>query len=201
MVGSRIVCCGVCGKELFYLGDGYKMAMKIVCVDCGDKKLVKRKTKTKTIRTAASNFARTKKGIRKDVHPTYSFRSATEANMARIFPYLKVKWKYEERAFTFDGYKSKPHLYIMDFELLGKKKLPDGLKTGWIEVKGYMDAPSRNKLRRYKKCYPDEAANTLIIIYTKYRKKDIEFCNKLGYEHIFYDVLTKKYKPLIPTWE
>jgi hypothetical protein len=201
MVGSRIVCCSVCGKELFYLGDGYKMAMKIICVDCGDRKAMKSRRGSKTIKTAAANFARTKKGIRKDIHDTYSFKSATEANVARIFKYLGIKWKYEERAFTFDGYKTKPHVYIMDFELIGRKKLPDGLEYGWIEVKGYMDARSRNKLRRFKKCWPEDAAKTTVIIYTKYKKKDIEFCEKLGYKYLFYDELTKKYSPLIDTWE
>jgi hypothetical protein len=89
----------------------------------------------------------------------------------------------------------------MDFELIGRKKLPDGLEYGWIEVKGYMDARSRNKLRRYKKCWPEDAAKTTVIIYTKYKKKDIEFCEKLGYKYLFYDELTKKYSDLIPEWE
>ena len=201
MVGSQIVCCNECGDELFYLGDGYKMSMKVTCIGCGDKKATRPKRGAKTIKTAAANFARTKKGIRKDIHPTYSFKSATEANVARIFKHLSMKWKYEERAFTFEGYKTRPHVYIMDFEIIGKKKLPDGFEYGWIEVKGYMDARSRNKLRRYKKCWPEDAAKTTVIIYTKYKKKDIEFCEKLGYRYLFYDVLTKKYAPLIDTWE
>ena len=201
MVGSRIVCCNICGKELFYLPDDYKMAMKIVCVKCGNKKTVKSRRGSKTIKTKISNFARIKKGIRKDVHPKYCFRSPTEANFARILQYLGVEWKFEERSFTFDGYKTKPHVYIMDFELIGKKKLPDGLEYGWVEVKGYMDAQSRNKLRRYKKQWPEDAAKTTVIIYSKYNKKDIEFCEKFGYKYLFYDVLTKKYATLIDTWE
>jgi hypothetical protein len=201
MVGSRIVCCNVCGKELFYLGDGYKMAMKIVCVKCGDKKSTKVKRGSKTIKTAAANFAKTKKGVRKDVHPTYSFKSATEANFARILKHLGVPWAYEERAFTFDGYKTKPHVYIMDFEIRGRKELPDGLEQGWVEIKGWMNPRSRNKLRRYKKCWPEDAAKTTIVIYNKYRKDDIKFCEKLGYKYLFYDELTKKYQPLIKGWE
>lgn len=207
MVGSRIVCCNICGKELFYLGSGYKMAMKVVCVACGDKKTAaKMKTGAKAVKTAAANFARTKKGIRQDVHPTYSFRSATEANFARILNYLEIPWSYEERVFTFqqaDGtpYKTKPHIYVMDFELRGRKKLPDGLQQGWVEVKGYMDSRGRNKLRRLKKCYPEEAAKTTIVIYNKYKKKDIEFCEKQGFRYLFYDELTKKYADKIKGWE
>jgi len=183
------------------------MATKVVCVECAGKTGTPKK-KTKTIRTAAGNFARTKKGVRKDVHPKYCFKSATEANFARILDFLGLKWKYEERAFTFvqsngESYKNRPHIYVMDFEVLPgrKKKIPSGIESGWIEVKGYMDAQSRSKLRRYKKHYPDEAAKTTIVIYTKYKKKDIEFCEKLGYRYIFYDALTKEYASQIPTWE
>lgn len=202
MVGSRIVCCSICGRELFYLSDGYKMATKIICVECGDKKVAANvKPGSKTIKTAAGNFARTKKGIRKDIHPTYNFKSATEANFARILKHLGIPWAYEERAFTFEGYKTKPHVYIMDFEIRGRKKLPDGLEQGWIEVKGYMDARSRNKLRRFKKQYPEDAAKTTIVIYNKYKKKDIEFCEKQGFKYLFYDELTKKYADKIKGWE
>ena len=117
--------------------------------------------------------------------------------------YLGLNWKYEERAFTFDGYKTKPHVYVMDFEILAhrKRKIPEGFKPGWVEVKGYMDARSRNKLRRFKKNYPEDAAKTTIVIYSQYKKKDIEFCQKLGFNYIFYDVLTKEYADKVPNWE
>lgn len=207
MVGNRVVRCSKCGEDLFYMPDGYQMAMKVVCVHCGDKRATKKK-RTKGKRTAAANFARTKKGVRKDIHPTYSFKSATEANFARIMDFLGLKWKYEERAFTFtqpngESYKNKPHIYVMDFEILPsrKKKPPKGFQAGWVEVKGYMDARSRSKLRRYKKCYPEDAAKTTIVIYAKSKKKDIEFCEKLGFDYIFFDELAKEYEPQIPTWE
>lgn len=199
MVGSKVVRCSKCSKELFYLENGYKMACKVTCVECANKKATKQKKKP--IRTAAANFARTKKGVRKDIHPTYSFNSATEANFARILDFVGAKWKYEERAFKFEGYKNKPFVYIMDFEITGKKKLPDGLEHGFYEIKGYMNAASRNKLRRLKKCYPEEFKRTTVVIYNKYKKKDIEFCEKLGYRYLFYDKLSDKYEPLIPTWE
>jgi hypothetical protein len=204
MVGSKVVHCSKCGKELFYLPDNYKMACKVVCIDCGNKLPKKRKKNPKT--TAASNYARTKKGIRSDIHPKYSFKSATEANFARILEYHGMPWKYEERAFTFDGYKNKPHVYIIDFEILGaakrkKKQLAEGLGEGFYEIKGYMDPRSRSKFRRLKKCHPEEASKTCVVIYNKYKKKDIEFCTKQGFRYIFYDALTDHYEPLIATWE
>ena len=197
--GTSIVRCSKCKKSLFYLDNSYKMACKIKCIECGSSKKIKKKKKVKV--TAAGNYALTKGGIRKDIHPTYYFRSATEANFARILQYIKATWAFEERVFTFDGYKNKPHMYIMDFEVKGRKKLPDGIEQGWIEIKGYMNSQSRSKLRRLKKHYPDEFAKTTVIVYSKHKKKDIEFCKKLGYKVLLYDVLTKKYKPLIPKWE
>jgi hypothetical protein len=178
------------------------MAVKVLCVDCG--RSIKPKKKIRS--TATANYARTKKGIRKDIHPTYSFRSATEANFARILQYHNIDWKYEERAFTFDGYKTKPHVYIMDFEILkeakkNKKDVAEGLTIGFYEIKGYMDARSRNKLRRLKKCYPEEFKTTCVVLYSKYKKKDIEFCEKLGYRYLFYGELEKHYKGMIKDWE
>lgn len=204
MVGSKVVHCSKCKTELFYLPNSYKMTVNVVCVRCGDNKPCKTKKKTKV--TAASNYSRTKKGIRKDIHLTYSFRSATEANFARILQYHNITWKYEERAFTFDGYKTKPFVYIMDFEITGavkknKKNTYEGLQIGFYEIKGYMDARSRNKLRRLKKCHPEEFKTTCVVLYSKYKKKDIEFCEKLGYRYMFYGEMEKYYKELIPTWE
>jgi hypothetical protein len=195
MVGNSIVKCKKCGKELFYLPNVYSMMVKVLCVDCGRNKPIRTKQRT----VAANNFVRAKKGPRPDIHPTYSFKSRTEANFARILVHLRVEWKYEERAFTFDnfGYKTKPFIYIIDFETPNK----DFHGCQWIEVKGYMDAKSRNKLRRLKKCYPQDAANTLVVIYSDHNKKDIEFCDKLGYKYIFYNQLTDKYAASIPTWE
>ena len=173
------------------------MSCPIICVKCHRKK-----PKTKALpRTAAANFARTRKGVREDIHPKYCFRSATEANFARILEYHKCKWTFEERSFVFSGYKTKPFVYIMDFAVEKSKNKPDWLVPGFYEIKGYMTADSRTKLRRLKKNYPEEAAKTIVVIYNKYKKKDIEFCEKYGFKHLFYDELTKEYEGLIPTWE
>lgn len=200
MTGTTIVKCSKCKKQLFYLNDKYKMACPIVCIECGSKNPVRKKRRRPT---ATANFAKIKAGVRKDVHSTYYFRSPTEANFARILEYIGAKWKFEEKTFDFTrfGYQRKPFIYIMDFEVTSSKRLPDGLKSGWIEVKGRMDSTSRNKLRRLKKCYPEEAARTTVVVWSKYKKKDIEFCKRLGYNYLLYDSLREKYEPKIPTWE
>ena len=172
------------------------MAFTVTCVECDGKKNGKKKPKT--VRTASANFARAKKGKRPDVHPTYSFRSATEANVARVFEYTKVKWNFEERVFTFPDRKVRPFQYIPDFEVTKGTKL---FPVGWYEVKGWMDSKSRGKLRTFKREYPEEAAKMTVILYRSSEKKNTEFCHKLGYKTMFFDQLTKEFAPLIPTWE
>lgn len=198
------ISCKMCGTPLFYIPENYQMGVEVICIRCGSDKKRLRKKKHPAVRNAVANYTLTKKGVRKDIHPTYSFRSATEANMARLLTYWGIGWRYEERSFTFDGYKTKPHIYVMDFQIdkLDKRKtVPPQITEGFIEVKGWMNPESRQKLRRLKKHYPEDAAKTTIIIYDKYRKKDILFCEKLGYKYLFYDVLTKEFSSQIETWE
>jgi hypothetical protein len=192
----RKIKCSKCGKALFYMPIGYDMAFSITCIECdGDGES---KKKANAPRTAAANFARTKKGPRPDIHPMYSFRSSTEANIARIFEHSKTEWKYEEKVFIFPDRKIRPFQYIPDFEIVkGSKQFP----AGWYEVKGWMDSESRNKLRLFKQKYPEEAARMTIVLYRSGEKKNIEFCQSLGYRIMYFDQLTKDFAPLIPTWE
>lgn len=190
----RSVKCSKCKRIIFYMSKAYRMDTDVVCPSCHVGRAPK-----KTTTTASENYSKTRKGIRPDVHHKYSFKSATEANFARILNYIGCRWQYEERAFTFDGYKTKPHVYIMDFQITsgGTKELP----VGFYEIKGFMTSASRQKLRRYKKHHPEEAANTTVVVYSKYKKKDVEFCKSLGLRVDFYDRLSQKYAPLISTWE
>jgi hypothetical protein len=187
--------CSQCRKIICYIPAIYSMNIPIVCVNCHKGTPKKRRTMTLT-----ESYTKMKKGIRKDIHPSYSFRSATEANFARILNFVKAKWKYEERVFNFYdyGYKSAPFVYIMDFEIIGKNKL---FPAGYYEIKGYMDGQARKKLRRLKKHYPKEFKETTVVLYNKYKKKDIAFCQKLGYKYLLYDSLTQQFKGLIKNWE
>ena len=179
------------------------MDIKVLCAECHEGVEVKKPTrvkKTKPRQTAAASYAKMKRGVRPAIHPFHHFRSGMEANFARILNHTKVDWDYENKTFIFDkfGYRTKPFVYIMDFELL---TATDGLPAGYYEIKGYMTPQSRQKLRRLKKCYPEDFKKTIVVIYNKYKKKDMEFCDKLGYRYLLFDELTKKYSPEIPSWE
>jgi hypothetical protein len=184
--------CKSCSKPLFYLPSNYDMGVPIECIECADGKKPK-----KNIRTASSMFARTRKGKREDLGDDV-FRSATEANFARVLTKLGIKYKFEQRTFFFHDYKNKPHQYTPDFEI---PKGTKGFKPGWYEIKGWFRKEDRNKRRRFKKNYPDEAAKFTVVVYRSSEKKNIEFCKQQGFNVMFYDKLTKEHAATIPTWE
>jgi hypothetical protein len=195
-VTDTAIRCKKCKQRIFYIPKNYSMNISVTCISCHDG--TTKSKDTKPVRTAAANYAKVKKGKRLDIHPSYSFRSATEMNFARILNLNNLEWKYEERVFTFSGRTRKPFLYIMDFEIIkGNKEFP----AGFYEVKGRMKPGDRNKLRLLKKHYPEEYSKTHVVIYSKYKKGDIKFCEKQNYRYMFYDALTKKYKDKIEQWE
>jgi hypothetical protein len=112
--------------------------------------------------------------------------------------HLGLEWKYEERAFTFEGYRSKPHVYIMDFEILdGNRAFP----KGFYEIKGYMNGQSRQKLRRFRKHYNEEANRTTVVVYSSGRKDDVKFCTDNEFKVMGYNEITKAYGNDVPGWE
>lgn len=118
-------------------------------------------------------YSRARGGKREDLGGQY-FRSAWEANIARYFNLLDIRWQYEPKCFVFKNVSRAPISYTPDFYL------PD--EDLWIEVKGWMDPKSKSKLKRFKKYYPEESAK--LEIYDESRYKSIA-----------------KSKQLIPNWE
>jgi len=109
------------------------------------------------------------------------YRSAWEANWGRWLQYQKENgmikdWEHEPKTFWFAGIKRGCVSYKPDFCI---HKL-DG-STEWVEIKGYYDAKSITKIKRFKKYFPDE---TLRVIDKEFFK---EYSSKL--------------KALIKDWE
>lgn len=67
-----------------------------------------------------------------------------------------LQWEHEPKTFWFEGIRRGVCSYKPDFRV---RRL-DGTYY-WIEVKGYMDAKSKTKIKRFGKYFPEE---TLIII-------------------------------------
>ena len=82
------------------------------------------------------------------------YRSRWEANYARYLEWLKgmgkvAAWAHEPETFWFEGIKRGSVTYLPDFRVT----FPDG-SVEYHEVKGWMDARSRTKIRRMAKYHP-----------------------------------------------
>lgn len=82
------------------------------------------------------------------------FRSSWEANYARFLQFLKDhrkirEWEYEPCTFWFEGIRRGTVSYKPDFRV---QRL-DGT-VYYVEIKGFMDAGSRLKLKRMRKYHP-----------------------------------------------
>lgn len=109
-------------------------------------------------------------GKRKDLDDRY-FRSKAEANYARFLNHcIKTKhgniirWEYEVQEFEFP-IKRGERFYKPDFKVWMK----DGTYQ-WHEVKGWMDAKSKTKLKRFKQFHPAEEAKLVLIMMDDLKK-------------------------------
>ena len=93
------------------------------------------------------------------------FRSAWEANIARCFNHLGIHWEYEPKRFIFEDTGDGILSYCPDFYLSGT--------DNWVEVKGWMDDKSIERLEKFSKYYPEEYAKLILIDEQKYR--DIQY--------------------------
>lgn len=109
------------------------------------------------------------------------YRSKWEANYAYYLEWLKVNghiksWLHEPKTFWFEGVKRGCVSYLPDFYVVEN----DGSEA-YHEVKGWMDARSKTKIKRMAKYHPN---TTLIVIDSKAYKE-----------------LAKKVSAIVPGWE
>lgn len=136
-------------------------------------KSVETRRKNGLLKTTENAYSRCKGGTRLDLNKY--FRSSWEANIARILNYLCIEWKYEYKRFNFSEEKEGVLSYQPDFYLPKYNK--------WIEVKGWMDDKSKLRLELFKKYYPNDSSNLILIDEKKY------------------NVISKQYSKLIDNWE
>lgn len=101
---------------------------------------------TERLTSGGNVYSRSRRGRRADLGGSF-FRSAWEANVARWLTFHGRKWLYEPKTFWFETVRRGARSYTPDFFL------PD--ENRYIEVKGWMDAKSRTKLKRMAKYFPD----------------------------------------------
>ena len=126
-------------------------------------------------------YSRTRGGRREDLDNRY-FRSAWEANFARYLNFLVengdiMKWEYEPDTFEFIEIKRGTRSYTPDFKVFDSKDA----EPYYYEVKGWMDAKSKTRLKRMAKYYP----GVRVIVFGQKE----------------YTSLKKSLAGLIPNWE
>jgi len=82
-------------------------------------------------------------GKRKDLGQY--FRSSWEANIARYFNFIGIKWNYEPKRFYYDDFSYLPDFYLPSFQ-------------AWIEVKAIVSKEAEKKIQQFRK------ENVLIIL-------------------------------------
>ena len=83
------------------------------------------------------------------------FRSKAEANAGRYLQFMAEQgyikaWEHEPHTFWFEGIKRGVRSYLPDFRVI-EYHTP----VWYVEVKGYLDAKSKTKLKRMAKYHPD----------------------------------------------
>ncbi len=109
-------------------------------------------------RPATNIYSNTKRGRREDLG-NHFFRSSWEANYARYLNFqVKAKfiyhWEYEPDTFWFEAIRRGTRSYLPDFKIYKRGK-GGKTKVYYVEVKGWMDAKSKTKLKRMAKYHPD----------------------------------------------
>jgi len=90
-------------------------------------------------------------------HECY-FRSKAEANAARYLEFQRARgwirsWQHEPKTFWFEGIRRGVCSYKPDFYVDPWWRASEG--DYYVEVKGYLDAKSKTKLKRLAKYRPD----------------------------------------------
>jgi len=144
-------------------------------------------------KTKGNAYQHTKTGARSDLGGIVC-RSSWESDVLRVLQLFKIDFEFEPTVFSFPpDVRGRTSAYLPDIYLNKTEE--------YIEVKGMLDARGRNKLRKFKKHYPEEFKKLSVII-SKSNKNNKFFFKKLGVQNIlFYEHLVKLYANKIAHWE
>ena len=92
-------------------------------------------------RPTSPKASKGKNGIRKDISLTINFYSRWEANIARLFTVLKIKWDYAPKSFDIGGQRYTPDFYLPE-------------KDVYIEVKNFWWPYSKIRDQKFRERYP-----------------------------------------------
>ena len=108
--------------------------------------------------------ARGKAGIRKDINSKIYFYSRWEADIARLFNYLSIKWQYQPRTFDLGSQNYTPDFYLPDYNT-------------YIEVKNFLWKYSKIRDRKFRKLYPN--INLILLLKKDYLELEKKYSHLL----------------------
>lgn len=138
-------------------------------------------------------FQHTRTGARSDLGGLV-VRSNWEANFVRVLNLYRIPFEFEPTKFQFPPHPTSgiARSYIPDFYLPNTDE--------YVEVKGYLDGKGRNKLRKFRKHYPEQFSRLSVII-SRSNKANLLFFTKLGVARIlFYENIGQLYSDMV-NWE
>lgn len=175
-------------------------AVKVKLAELDGKPIAKKKKAKNSI---------SKIGRRKDCD-NHFFRSAWEADCYRFIKHLQQhrqvlngldkqirSIEVEPHTFTFTqfGHTHGTIAYTPDL------RVSNTIDYVWIEVKGWLDAQDKTRIRRLKKYYPNEFKK-LVAITGSPNTAATKFFEEMGVPVIYYiNELKKQWRDVIPNWE
>ncbi|MBI2573801.1 MAG: hypothetical protein HYV78_00155 [Candidatus Wildermuthbacteria bacterium] len=99
--------------------------------------------------TTSPRAARGKAGIRKDISDTIYFYSRWEANIARLYNYIGIQWKYAPTTFQLDGQTYTPDFYLPKRDI-------------YVEVKNFWWRYSKERDEKFRKLYPSISLEVIL---------------------------------------
>ncbi len=91
--------------------------------------------------TTSPKASKGKSGVRPDIDRNICFYSTWEANIARIFNLVGLKWQYAPKIFDIGKHTYRPDFYLSDHDT-------------YIEVKNFMSPYSAERDRLFRQLYP-----------------------------------------------
>ena len=93
-------------------------------------------------RTTSPKASKGISGTREDIDPNICFYSTWEANMARVYNLVGIKWLYAPKIFDLIEHTYRPDFYLPDFDT-------------YVEVKNYLGDYSLKRDQAFRKIYPN----------------------------------------------
>jgi len=100
-------------------------------------------------KTTSPKASKGKPGIRKDIDPNINFYSTWEANIARVFNLVRMRWQYAPRIFDLGEHTYRPDFYLSDFDT-------------FVEIKNFLGEYSLQRDKLFREKYPDIKLDLLL---------------------------------------